>query len=152
MLAKELLGRLLTTARNRVHTNVLQATQQRFASTTSATAINTSINTIPLFDRALLHNCKYTHLYQMPFYTCTHTVNIAKNTMSVASVSEHVSRIRPFSVPAPPQPSVSQPTSSKVVEELELTSVLRKRRLKMNKHKHKKLRKRTRALRKKLGK
>ncbi|CAO0792338.1 unnamed protein product [Mucor circinelloides] len=132
MLAKELLGRLLTTARNRVHTNVLQATQQRFASTTSATAINTSINTIPLFDRALLHN--------------------SKNTMSVASVSEHVSRIRPFSVPAPPQPSVSQPTSSKVVEELELTSVLRKRRLKMNKHKHKKLRKRTRALRKKLGK
>lgn len=79
-------------------------------------------------------------------------MNIAKNTMSVASVSEHVSRLRPFSVPAAPQPTVSQPTSSKVVEELELTSVLRKRRLKMNKHKHKKLRKRTRALRKKLGK
>jgi hypothetical protein len=72
--------------------------------------------------------------------------------MSVASVSEHVSRLRPFSAPAPPQPSMTQPTSSKVVEELELTSVLRKRRLKMNKHKHKKLRKRTRALRKKLGK
>ncbi|KAL9551012.1 hypothetical protein MBANPS3_004467 [Mucor bainieri] len=133
MLAKELLGRLLTTTRSRVSTNVLKATQQRYASTTSATAINTSINnTIPLFDRALLHN--------------------SKNTMSVASVSEHVSRLRPFSVPAAPQPTVSQPTSSKVVEELELTSVLRKRRLKMNKHKHKKLRKRTRALRKKLGK
>ncbi|KAG0242597.1 hypothetical protein BGX31_000191 [Mortierella sp. GBA43] len=33
-----------------------------------------------------------------------------------------------------------------------MTSVLRKRRLKMKKHKYKKLRKRTRALRKKLGK
>ncbi|KAF8923789.1 hypothetical protein BGZ52_009189, partial [Haplosporangium bisporale] len=33
-----------------------------------------------------------------------------------------------------------------------MTSVLRKRRIKMRKHKYKKLRKRTRALRKKLGK
>ncbi|KAI8647363.1 hypothetical protein BD408DRAFT_408437 [Parasitella parasitica] len=127
MLTKELVARFLTTARNRVNTNVWK----RYASTTTPTT--SIINTIPLFDRALLHN--------------------SKNTMSVASVSDHVSRIRPFSIPAPPQPSITQPTSSnKVVEELELTSVLRKRRLKMNKHKHKKLRKRTRALRKKLGK
>jgi hypothetical protein len=35
---------------------------------------------------------------------------------------------------------------------LYMTSVLRKRRVKMRKHKYKKLRKRTRALRKKLGK
>ncbi|KAG0204775.1 hypothetical protein BGX28_003392 [Mortierella sp. GBA30] len=35
---------------------------------------------------------------------------------------------------------------------MHLTSVLRKRRIKMRKHKYKKLRKRTRALRKKLGK
>ncbi|CAI2172398.1 8186_t:CDS:2 [Funneliformis geosporum] len=35
---------------------------------------------------------------------------------------------------------------------LYLTNILQKRRLKMNKHKHKKLRKRTRALRKRLGK
>jgi hypothetical protein len=35
---------------------------------------------------------------------------------------------------------------------MHMTSVLRKRRIKMRKHKYKKLRKRTRALRKKLGK
>lgn len=56
MLTKELLTRFITTARNRVNTNVLKATQQRYASTTTTTLIN---NTIPLFDRALLHNCKY---------------------------------------------------------------------------------------------
>ncbi|KAF9941111.1 hypothetical protein BGZ65_005004 [Modicella reniformis] len=38
------------------------------------------------------------------------------------------------------------------VSPMHLTSVLRKRRIKMKKHKYKKLRKRTRALRKKLGK
>ncbi|KAL0090636.1 hypothetical protein J3Q64DRAFT_1706435 [Phycomyces blakesleeanus] len=56
-------------------------------------------------------------------------------------LSEQLSRLRPFSPPPAP-----------VVETFELTSVLRKRRLKMNKHKHKKLLKRTRALRKRLGK
>ncbi|CEP18655.1 hypothetical protein [Parasitella parasitica] len=144
MLTKELMARFLTTARSRVNGNVWK----RSASTTTLT---TSINnTIPLFDRALLHNCKYTENRLM---LSINTSTLAKNITSVASVSEHVSRLRPFSVPAPPQPSINQPTSSsKVVEELELTSVLRKRRLKMNKHKHKKLRKRTRALRKKLGK
>ncbi len=35
---------------------------------------------------------------------------------------------------------------------MHMTSVLRKRKIKMRKHKYKKLRKRTRALRKKLGK
>jgi hypothetical protein len=56
MLTKELFARFITTARNRVNTNVLKATQKRYASTTTTTLIN---NTIPLFDRALLHNCKY---------------------------------------------------------------------------------------------
>lgn len=42
--------------------------------------------------------------------------------------------------------------SGRAAEGLHATSVLRKRRLKMNKHKYKKLRKRTRALRKKIGK
>ncbi|KAI7894078.1 uncharacterized protein EV154DRAFT_499311 [Mucor mucedo] len=72
-----------------------------------------------------------------------------KETTSTASVLDHISRLRPFNAPAVPQPTMTTPL---VVEELELTSVLRKRRLKMNKHKHKKLMKRTRALRKKLGK
>lgn len=57
MLTKELLTRFITTARNRVNTNVLKATQQRYASTTTTTTLIN--NTIPLFDRALLHNCKY---------------------------------------------------------------------------------------------
>jgi hypothetical protein len=71
----------------------------------------------------------------------------------VASVSEHISRLRPFSAPPAPQTiTITTPVNKATIEELELTSVLRKRRLKMNKHKHKKLRKRTRALRKKLGK
>jgi hypothetical protein len=69
----------------------------------------------------------------------------------VDKVAEHVATLRPFS--APPAPTVQQPIRSPLVEEgLQLTSTLRKRRLKMNKHKHKKLRKRTRALRKRLGK
>ncbi|KAI9362750.1 hypothetical protein BD770DRAFT_315999, partial [Pilaira anomala] len=75
-----------------------------------------------------------------------------KETATTASVSQYISRLRPFSVPTVPQPNMTTPPVNKVVEELELTSVLRKRRLKMNKHKHKKLMKRTRALRKKLGK
>ncbi|CDS12987.1 hypothetical protein LRAMOSA05171 [Lichtheimia ramosa] len=58
------------------------------------------------------------------------------------SVTEYMSNLRPFS--APPAPSAQ--------EGFQMTSILRKRRLKMNKHKHKKLRKRTRALRKRLGK
>ncbi|KAI8369272.1 uncharacterized protein BYT42DRAFT_583754 [Radiomyces spectabilis] len=67
------------------------------------------------------------------------------------AVAQHMARLRPFS--APPAP-VQQPMISPVAdgETLYMTSVLRKRRLKMNKHKHKKLRKRTRALRKRLGK
>lgn len=47
-------------------------------------------------------------------------------------------------------PPVVPPLSE--ASEMYLTSVLRKRRIKMKKHKYKKLRKRTRALRKKLGK
>ncbi|KAL1921372.1 mitochondrial 37S ribosomal protein mS38 [Calcarisporiella thermophila] len=43
-----------------------------------------------------------------------------------------------------------QPNSQNI--RMEVTSVRRKRRLKMNKHKYRKLRKRTRALRKRLGK
>ncbi|KAF8981475.1 hypothetical protein BGZ46_002730 [Entomortierella lignicola] len=55
--------------------------------------------------------------------------------------------------------SVAAPTTESILDPLldqrnmmHLTSVLRKRRIKMRKHKYKKLRKRTRALRKKLGK
>ncbi|KAI8076467.1 uncharacterized protein B0P05DRAFT_588124 [Gilbertella persicaria] len=115
-----LLTRLLTTV---ARPSVRVA--QRYASTSIST------NTTHVLDKAV-------------FITpSTHTV-------SVASVSDYVSRLRPFTVPAPPQPTMTTPT--KATEALELTSVLRKRRLKMNKHKHKKLRKRTRALRKKLGK
>ncbi|CAO3599898.1 unnamed protein product [Absidia cylindrospora] len=67
------------------------------------------------------------------------------------SLTAHVATLRPFSVP--PAPTLQQPIQSPLVEEgMQLTSTLRKRRLKMNKHKHKKLRKRTRALRKRLGK
>ncbi|CAO3699354.1 hypothetical protein G6F70_000007 [Rhizopus microsporus] len=73
-----------------------------------------------------------------------------KETKAAASISDYVSRLRPFSAPPAPQPITTPLTG--VEEQLELTSVLRKRRLKMNKHKHKKLRKRTRALRKRLGK
>ncbi|RKP11779.1 hypothetical protein BJ684DRAFT_21644 [Piptocephalis cylindrospora] len=48
--------------------------------------------------------------------------------------------------------SIPPPPSSPSAPEIQATSVLRKRKLKMNKHKYKKLRKRTRALRRKLGK
>ncbi|CAO3609871.1 unnamed protein product [Cunninghamella blakesleeana] len=66
-------------------------------------------------------------------------------------ITEHLSTLKPFS--APPAPTLQKPIQSPLFEEtMELTSTLRKRRLKMNKHKHKKLRKRTRALRKRLGK
>ncbi|KAI8136757.1 hypothetical protein BJV82DRAFT_661757 [Fennellomyces sp. T-0311] len=68
------------------------------------------------------------------------------------SVTEYLSRMRPFSAPpAPFQQPISTPTET-LNEGMHMTSILRKRRLKMNKHKHKKLRKRTRALRKRLGK
>ena len=43
-------------------------------------------------------------------------------------------------------------TNTDGIKEYRLTSVLRKRKKKMNKHKHRKLRKRTKALRKRLGK
>ncbi|KAI9494688.1 hypothetical protein BDB00DRAFT_817861 [Zychaea mexicana] len=71
------------------------------------------------------------------------------------SVTEYLSQMRPFSAPpAPLQQSIHTPPSSETLNEgtMYMTSILRKRRLKMNKHKHKKLRKRTRALRKRLGK
>lgn len=53
--------------------------------------------------------------------------------------------LKPFHPPAAPSVATPQPT-------MHATSVLRKRKLKMNKHKHKKLMKRTRALRKRIGK
>ncbi|ORZ12726.1 hypothetical protein BCR42DRAFT_419844 [Absidia repens] len=79
------------------------------------------------------------------------TFSTAKTTVT-DKVKDHLSTLRPFN--APPAPALRQPsTQSPLVEEgMQLTSTLRKRRLKMNKHKHKKLRKRTRALRKRLGK
>ncbi|ORZ24544.1 hypothetical protein BCR42DRAFT_432420 [Absidia repens] len=74
-----------------------------------------------------------------------------KPTVVNDSLTAYFATLRPFS--APPSPTLQQPIPSPLVEEgMQLTSTLRKRRLKMNKHKHKKLRKRTRALRKRLGK
>ncbi|ORY98950.1 hypothetical protein BCR43DRAFT_488468 [Syncephalastrum racemosum] len=75
-------------------------------------------------------------------------------------LTEHMARLQPFKAPAAPvTPAapitlapLTAPSTPFPVEGFQLTSILRKRRLKMNKHKHKKLRKRTRALRKKLGK
>ncbi|KAI9247142.1 hypothetical protein BDA99DRAFT_609352 [Phascolomyces articulosus] len=70
-------------------------------------------------------------------------------------VTEYLSQMRPFSAPpAPMQQRITTPTTTESLNEgtMYMTSILRKRRLKMNKHKHKKLRKRTRALRKRLGK
>ncbi|KAL1936369.1 hypothetical protein VTP01DRAFT_503 [Rhizomucor pusillus] len=75
----------------------------------------------------------------LPFTFSTHIVERHAS----PSVSEYMAKLRPFS--APPAPSADNGG-------MQLTSILRKRRLKMNKHKHKKLRKRTRALRRKLGK
>ncbi|KAI7907020.1 uncharacterized protein BX663DRAFT_557637 [Cokeromyces recurvatus] len=130
--SKEIFQRFLTA------TNRAQITQysslwrsQRFISTH-----NVSSNITPhVFNKALL------------------SYSPSKEPVSMSKVSEHVSRLLPFSAPAPPSPMINRTSSTtKAVEKLELTSVLRKRRLKMNKHKHKKLRKRTRALRKKLGK
>lgn len=48
--------------------------------------------------------------------------------------------------------SILDPLLENESNAMHMTSVLRKRRIKMRKHKYKKLRKRTRALRKKLGK
>ncbi|KAF8921704.1 hypothetical protein BGZ58_003992, partial [Dissophora ornata] len=96
---------------------------------------------------------------------------------SVEELTSYFSTLRPFTPPNPVhQGSIhnknveqavqdffrqiggNQPTDRMVMDEMEemegmqMTSVLRKRRIKMRKHKYKKLRKRTRALRKKLGK
>ncbi|KAI8387452.1 hypothetical protein BD560DRAFT_419914 [Blakeslea trispora] len=120
-----LFSRLLTTA-----VRPSARLTQRYVST--STSINTTMNPVLGFNKDLLKTTSSTQ------------------SISVASVSDYVSRFRPFSAPAAPQPTMITPT--KTTETFELTSVLRKRRLKMNKHKHKKLRKRTRALRKKLGK
>ncbi|KAI8886700.1 hypothetical protein K501DRAFT_283620 [Backusella circina FSU 941] len=132
MLSKVLIGRLLTNTTRTFCSqskNTLTWAIKRNASTTSTT----------------VHS---THLFDMSL-----GFKPLKETTSAASVSEYVSRLRPFSAPpAPAQQPLTTPTVGRVTEELELTSVLRKRRLKMNKHKHKKLRKRTRALRKRLGK
>ncbi|KAH8548417.1 hypothetical protein BGW37DRAFT_507083 [Umbelopsis sp. PMI_123] len=60
--------------------------------------------------------------------------------IKASPLSQYMTTLKPFQVPAAPQPT------------MHATSVLRKRKLKMNKHKHKKLMKRTRALRKRIGK
>ncbi|GAB5588861.1 hypothetical protein Unana1_03761 [Umbelopsis nana] len=63
---------------------------------------------------------------------------------ATCSITQYMAGLKPFHPPT--APSVApQPT-------MHATSVLRKRKLKMNKHKHKKLMKRTRALRKRIGK
>ncbi|CAO3666778.1 unnamed protein product [Umbelopsis ramanniana] len=60
--------------------------------------------------------------------------------IKVSPLTQYMATLKPFQAPAAPQPT------------MHATSVLRKRKLKMNKHKHKKLMKRTRALRKRIGK
>ncbi|KAG0372432.1 hypothetical protein BGX24_000258 [Mortierella sp. AD032] len=61
-------------------------------------------------------------------------------------------------IDGPLAPATTTTPIQSIMDELDdtnvmhMTSVLRKRRIKMRKHKYKKLRKRTRALRKKLGK
>ncbi|KAF9209232.1 hypothetical protein BGZ49_005686 [Haplosporangium sp. Z 27] len=96
---------------------------------------------------------------------------------TIDELNGYFSSLRPFTPPSPSiqgsnfnseqavqdffrqieQQSTQIPRES-IMDELEetnvmhMTSVLRKRKIKMRKHKYKKLRKRTRALRKKLGK
>ncbi|KAG2172589.1 hypothetical protein INT44_002604 [Umbelopsis vinacea] len=72
----------------------------------------------------------------MPLSLATPAVQPIK----VSSLTQYMATLKPFQAPAAPQPT------------MHATSVLRKRKLKMNKHKHKKLMKRTRALRKRIGK
>ncbi|KAF9580136.1 hypothetical protein BGW38_003340, partial [Lunasporangiospora selenospora] len=88
-------------------------------------------------------------------------------------LSSHFSTLQLFTPPPAPKPSLSylreqkmkamtidgdkQPVVSILDQlhatiDMHMTSVQRKRRIKMKKHKYKKLRKRTRALRKRLGK
>ncbi|CAO3596566.1 unnamed protein product [Absidia cylindrospora] len=96
-----------------------------------------------------LHSLLHVHSQPSSF---PWTFSTAKPTMT-DKVKDHLSTLSPFTAPPAPvvqqQPSIQSPL---VQEGMQLTSTLRKRRLKMNKHKHKKLRKRTRALRKRLGK
>ncbi|KAG0248512.1 hypothetical protein BG011_010185 [Mortierella polycephala] len=90
---------------------------------------------------------------------------------SVDQLSQYFANLHPFTPPSPvqhgssidgqpvnqQQPGQQRPIQS-IMDQLEesnemhMTSVLRKRKIKMRKHKYQKLRKRTRALRKKLGK
>jgi hypothetical protein len=65
---------------------------------------------------------------------------LAAQAIKVSPLTQYMATLKPFQAPAAPQPT------------MHATSVLRKRKLKMNKHKHKKLMKRTRALRKRIGK
>ncbi|KAF9190940.1 hypothetical protein BGZ51_001913 [Haplosporangium sp. Z 767] len=90
---------------------------------------------------------------------------------SVDQLSQYFANLRPFTPPSlvqngssiDGQPMIQQQSGQQrpiqsIMDQLEesnemhMTSVLRKRKIKMRKHKYKKLRKRTRALRKKLGK
>ncbi|KAJ2958301.1 hypothetical protein NQZ79_g6105 [Umbelopsis isabellina] len=71
-------------------------------------------------------------------------VPVSQPNQSVTSITLYMAALKPFHPPTVPS-TPSKPT-------MHATSVLRKRKLKMNKHKHKKLMKRTRALRKRIGK
>ncbi|KAF9181347.1 hypothetical protein BGZ50_005587 [Haplosporangium sp. Z 11] len=76
--------------------------------------------------------------------------NIMKSTSST-STSSVTSSASPGTDPVITADAILDPLLD-ASNAMHLTSVLRKRRIKMRKHKYKKLRKRTRALRKKLGK
>jgi hypothetical protein len=145
MLSKVFTSRLLTNVARKIM--IPKSLQWTVNTQRSVSTLPTSPNTHPV------QLINYSKLGRIVWFTLNWIIFFAidiKETQSTATISEYVSRLRPFSAPPAPQPTTSPLTQ--VQEQFELTSVLRKRRLKMNKHKHKKLRKRTRALRKRLGK
>ncbi|KAI8973529.1 hypothetical protein BDF20DRAFT_837466 [Mycotypha africana] len=151
MIAKELASRLLTSIRQRpaaAYTkSIVWSTQKRLASTTNVFSHQQQQQRRIMMTHGTIARLRVIY-----------PVLVLKNDTdaSAVHVSEYVSRLRPFNPPAPPQPvtitPLSIPSATKPTEEMHLISTLRRRRLKMNKHKYKKLRKRTRALRRKLGK
>lgn len=66
-----------------------------------------------------------------------------------ASMMTMINKVEPISIPTLP---ITMPSSTNLITEMIMTSVLRKRRLKMKKHKLRKRRKAQRALRIKIGK
>lgn len=78
-------------------------------------------------------------------------INTISRIVSTRSTSmmTMINRVEPISIPTLP---ITMPSSKNLITEMIMTSVLRKRRLKMKKHKLRKRRKAQRALRIKIGK